>query len=197
MTTNTQSSVDANDGSGLFMAILVVTGVVAIGSALFIDVITDVPKELPLALVGPLFGGLTFALLLTQYNRRQRSGLVTAVDDLEGRIAEQNALIETQREQLRELESDVSELQGRNWGRHETTTRSRQSTGSQTAQPARSGEQARSPTGKSSRTAVSDGSASSSETRSDRHGEEQSTQRSAHHEDLVHRVEVSTDEPTE
>ncbi|WP_246986893.1 hypothetical protein [Halorientalis marina] len=197
MTTNTQTSVDANDGSGLFMAILVVAGLVAIGSALFIDVITDVPKELPLALVGPLFGGLTFALLLTQYNRRQRSSLVTAVGDLEGRIAEQNAIIETHREQLRELESEVSELQGRNWGHHGATTRSRQSTASQTGQQARSGEQARSPTGKSTRTGASDGSASSSETRTDRHGDEQSTQRSAHHEDLVHRVEVSTDEPTE
>lgn len=197
MTPNTQTSVTADDGDGVFMAVLVVTGIVAIGSALFVDVITDVPKELPLALVGPLFGGLTLALLLTQYNRRRRGSLVSAINDLESHIAEQNAVIETQQGRIKELESDIKELQGRNWGEYGATTQSSRSTAPQGAQSSRSGDRSRRPTGGSSRSAVDDGNASGSGGEPDRQRDEQPSQHSAYHEDLVERVEVSSDKPTE
>jgi hypothetical protein len=197
MTSNTQPSVTTGDGDGLFMAILVVAGIVAIGSALFVDVITDVPKELPLALVGPLFSGVTLALLLTQYNRRRRNSLVTAVDDLESRIAEQNAVIETQQTRIDDLESDIGELQGRNWGEYGSETRSSRSAAPRTARSSQSGNRSRDPPGEASQTAVGDGNASDSGDGPAEKGAERSSKQSAYHEDLVERVAVSADEPAE
>jgi len=195
MTSNTQTPVSTDGGSGLLLPILVITAIATIASTLFVDVITDVPKELPLALVGPLFGGLTLALLMTQYNRRQQSGLFGAVDDLEGRIAEQNALIETQRDHIRELESAVDELQGRNWGQSRSPTQASQSTPSRDVQQSRPGKQARQPTGESRQSSVSDSKAR--EERIDQQRDAESPRHSAHHEDLVQRVEVSSDQPSE
>jgi TolA-binding protein len=150
-----------------------------------------------LALVGPLFSGVTLALLLTQYNRRRRNSLVTAVEDLESRIAEQNAVIETQQNRIDDLESDIGELQGRNWGEYGSETQSSRSATPQTARSSRSGGRSRDSSGEPSRTAVGGGNASDSEDGAAEKGAERSAGHSAYHEDLVERVEVSSDKPAE
>jgi hypothetical protein len=170
--------------SSIVETLFVLTGFVAIVSALYIEWNFNDPEQVPIALVGPLLAGLVLALTLGVYNRYQQSQLAGQGNRHSEYIATLEDEVEAQQVRIQALESRLETLQ--------STKHSASSSGSP------QGAAGHQPTG--SRNAEADTKAREVASPSEAEPVEPASgeySQSAHLEDKVERVDVSATAPEE